>query len=200
MGWTFTNRSKGQPIKDFFAERFDFDEIKNGVRHSGKILDCAMKRWTEVYISYEIINGDERKVVALVCLVRFNREFQYNFGYKDMDETMGPCICDCPERILKALTPTDDKTSNEWRQACQERIDRRKNKPKLKVGDVIEFNYPLHFGSYGDIKQFRILPKRNPRQRRVLVTTADNDNDWPVMRIRTTTIQEGDWKIIKKAS
>ena len=56
------------------------------------------------------------------------------WGYKDMDETMGPCESKCPASILSLLTPTDSKWANEWRERCRENIaeaaDRRKNGPK----------------------------------------------------------------------
>ena len=55
------------------------------------------------------------------------------WGYKDMDETMGPCEDKCPASILALLSPTDDKDANEWRERCRANIRRkaeeRKNGP-----------------------------------------------------------------------
>ena len=54
-----------------------------------------------------------------------------SFGYKAMDETVGPCERRCPDSILDLLSPTDDEWSNEWRKDCraynaQKRAERRK--------------------------------------------------------------------------
>ena len=56
------------------------------------------------------------------------------WGYKDMDETMGPNESKCPASILALLTPTDSKWANEWRERCRKNIaeaaERRRNGPK----------------------------------------------------------------------
>ena len=43
------------------------------------------------------------------------------FGYKDMDETMGPGYYDCPAGILDLLTPTKHRAANVWRDLCRNR-------------------------------------------------------------------------------
>lgn len=62
---------------------------------------------------------------------------RYWFGYKEMDETMGPCCYDCPESILKLLSPTDSKYANEWRQKCHERHEQKKALNRAKVISVV---------------------------------------------------------------
>lgn len=52
----------------------------------------------------------------------------WNFGYKDMDETVGPCECDCPKSILDLLTPTDNEIANMWRERCYRRLEDKKHK------------------------------------------------------------------------
>lgn len=56
------------------------------------------------------------------------------WGYKDMDETMGPCEDKCPASILALLSPTEDKMAMEWRNRCRENIrikaEERRNGPK----------------------------------------------------------------------
>ena len=66
-------------------------------------------------------------VVALVFLTSGGRA---RFGYKDMEESMGPCETECPTRILNLLTPFEqipgaslDPQVNYaigWRQKCRE--------------------------------------------------------------------------------
>lgn len=73
-----------------------------------------------------------RAVVFLTCGKTKNDGCIW--GYKDMDETMGPNESKCPASILALLTPTDSKWANEWRERCRKNIaeaaERRKNGPK----------------------------------------------------------------------
>jgi len=48
------------------------------------------------------------------------------FGYKDMDETMGPFYYDCPNTILKLLSPTDNEYAKTWREKCYANTNKRK--------------------------------------------------------------------------
>ena len=81
-------------------------------------------------------------VFAAVCLTSTNVNDYYNFSYKDMDETYGPCQCDCPQSILSLLTPTDSKYANEWRKACFDALKHKRNKVSLSslpVGSEIKY-------------------------------------------------------------
>lgn len=64
------------------------------------------------------------------------------FYYKDMDETVGPCECDCPASILNLLSETDSEWANEWRERCRKRIEEKKSPhtlANLPIGAVIRF-------------------------------------------------------------
>ena len=52
---------------------------------------------------------------------------------KTMDETMGPFYYDCPKRILKMLSPTDNEAALEWRRKCAE-SGKKPGVTKLPVG------------------------------------------------------------------
>ena len=54
-----------------------------------------------------------------------------NWGYKDIDETMGPCRLDFPVSWLDLLSPTDSKYALDWRQAVRDRAARDK---RIKIG------------------------------------------------------------------
>lgn len=49
---------------------------------------------------YARLTTGERSIVGIVCLVRYNPRDRegYIFGYKDMEESMGPCESECPSR------------------------------------------------------------------------------------------------------
>lgn len=164
MGWTFTHKNREENVTDFFKKEFDYSRETG----SGKVIACAVKGLHTAYIAYEIKTPEETRVIALVCLLSYRRNDHYNFGYKDMDESMGPCESDCPKKILDLLTPlkTAEGFAAEWRKRCAERLANRSAKPKLKTGNVLKFNSPIHFrgGSILDtlkvvsVKPFRLVP------------------------------------------
>ena len=139
MGWTFTNKPKGETIKDFFTKEF----TQNG--RTG-VIDCAVVNRRTAYIAYKPFSGDS-KVFAIVCVLDYRPRDYYNFGYKDMDESMGPCESECPARILNLLTPTDHPYAKAWRERCIANLEKKTSAPKVKVGDTIMFSTPLSFTS-----------------------------------------------------
>jgi hypothetical protein len=145
MGWTFTQKSY-QTTREFFERQFNYDKPEEG--KSGKVIACSAT-WAVAYLAYEVIAPGKRDVVAIVCLIRHvpRAVDGYNFGYKDMEECMGPYESKCPETILKLLTPTTNESAIEWRARCWERINKRKNAPKVHKGDWIKFSQPLTFAS-----------------------------------------------------
>lgn len=69
--------------------------------------------------------GQNPYVFAGVCLTSVDSREYCNFGYKDMDESMGPCERECPVSILNLLSARDDKWAIEWRAACRENAARK---------------------------------------------------------------------------
>lgn len=133
MGWTFTHRPKGITTKRFFEDSCNYSREDGSY---GKILDCKAFLDT-VYMAYEVKRKDSPKeVVGIVCLTKYVKDY-HNFGYKDMDETMGPYSYHCPKSILDKLTPTDNEAALKWREKCKEQIAKNEKAKTLKVGDKI---------------------------------------------------------------
>lgn len=80
---------------------------------------------------------EEQNVFAVVFVTGTSRCDYDNFWYKDMDETCGPGYYDCPQRILKLLSPTDDTFALEWRKKCELRNKARNQLRKLPKGSKI---------------------------------------------------------------
>lgn len=90
----------------------------------------------------EDIPENERRIHAEVFLTSVNKRDYFNFSYKDMSESMGPCEDNCPASILDLLSPTDDEYALEWRKRCRANIESRKDPNALKnlpIGTVIRF-------------------------------------------------------------
>jgi len=156
MGWTVTNRPKGQSALAFFREKFDHPH--------GRVIDAASVGFGEVYLAYEVRDdaGQQRGVIAVVCLVHWYRDAYYNFGYKDMEEAAGPGCANCPERILRQLTAFDfgsaqaNQWSQEWRERCWENLKRRQTRPQLQPGDIVAFPAPLAFANGDRLRVFEV--------------------------------------------
>jgi hypothetical protein len=126
MGWTYTHKRKGQTITDFFREQWENDHFK--------ILTCKTYFRREVYLLCEAIPKDGSPVYnfAAMCLIHFcPRDPDYNFGYKDMDQSCGPNYYNCPDEILDEISPTDSEYANNWIAACRaNNAEKRKHHAK----------------------------------------------------------------------
>lgn len=172
MGWTYTTRHYGQTVQQFFERSFNHDDGKG---RSGKVLRCSAT-YNVAYMAYEVKYPDKdgtvendgtivpfspakTEVIALVCLIQHVPKAKdgYNFGYKDMEESMGPCERRCPKTILEMLTPTTSEYAIEWRKDCWERINKKKNNPKVHPGDWLEFAKATHFKDGSELTKLQWL-------------------------------------------
>lgn len=95
---------------------------------------------------YEDLPENERHIFAAIFLTYTDMKDHFNFGYKDMSESMGPYKYDCPKGILDLLPPTDNEYALEWRKKCYERIEAKKNPNALKnlpIGTKIKVTMPF---------------------------------------------------------
>ena len=114
MGWTYSSIYGFGSMKQFVQQyTYETDNVKSTV------LDYAVCKRTTLYVAVERIikETNERVVTAAIVLFNFNKK---EYGYKDMDETMGPYNYDCPIRIINLLTPTTNEFALEWRKGCLE--------------------------------------------------------------------------------
>ena len=155
MGWTGLNKPKKKSIKDFFAGEFNNETDKGKIT----VIDCSATL-TEAYLAMEMMRDGKRTVFGMVCLIRHTRNSYWNFNYKDMDETMEPYAYNCPERILDILTPTDNDNANTWRSKCRLVIKQKKDRPKFKAGDKLEFEEPIRFANGDKLTRLTCVSKK----------------------------------------
>lgn len=105
MGWSSFNKPKYQSTKDWF--------LSNWSGSNYEILDVACVGYTELYAAAK--NKTTGEVVAITYMINHSPKTYFNFSYKSMDETVMPYMFNCPERIMKLLTPTDNEFANTWR-------------------------------------------------------------------------------------
>ena len=120
-------------------------------------------RGSTYYAAVKVTDKETGKfeIFAAVFLTSINNRDYFNFNYKDMDETCGPCERDCPLSILDLLTETESKWANEWRRDCRENHEKRKKTSglgKRPIGAVIEIivnGKPCHFQKMKPNHQFK---------------------------------------------
>jgi len=115
MGWIVQNyREPGTSHADFFQREVLGDNYE--------ILDSAFIGGIggTFYAAVKIKDGAEAgNVFAYVALTKGSSGS--SFGWKSMEEEMGPYSYDCPARILDLLSPTDNENALVWRNKCRER-------------------------------------------------------------------------------
>lgn len=147
MGWTY-QAAKFYKENGSIDRKAECDNMLNWEGDTAKleVLKSTMKGSTYyAAVKTTVKATGESYVWAAVFLTATDKRSYYDFGYKDMDETVGPCEDDCPKSILELLTPTDSKYANEWRERCWAKHNApKKSLSSVKIGEVIEFQYGMN--------------------------------------------------------
>ena len=167
MGWLFRN----QPLTtetpaEYLTRQFTHD----GEQRKAEVLAASQVGGT-VYMAIRNTEKATGKsyVFAAIILVKNNR--RDGFGYKDMDEGMGPCEVACPDRIMKLLTPIEQlpnpSYATDWRERVvaykQAKRDARKRAKALLPGDIIRTVRPIRYRDIA-VDTFKMIP--TPHRRR----------------------------------
>ena len=105
MGWTVVSKKvERKDVPNFLRTEF------GGVSH--EVVDCVVRN-NEAYMAVK--NTETNEVHGFVVLLKLKRN---ETGYKEMHESEGPLYFNCPKRIIKSLSPTEDSRSIAWRFAC----------------------------------------------------------------------------------
>ncbi|NTF18085.1 hypothetical protein G6L37_06680 [Agrobacterium rubi] len=184
MGWT-TMPMPREGTTEWFRQTLTWTS-ENGA--TTRPLATAIVERKEAYAAVETVHPDGRRQVwAAIFLLDYQPRARdgYTFGYKDMDETVGPAVCRCPEKILDMLTETESEYANSWRQRCRERLLLRQNN-KLKDGDIIQLDHKLNYSGYGEFDMFQMRLDRG----RSLFYALDNETLKPQFLCRITNWRE----------
>ncbi len=170
MGWLYKTSLHGFAGPQQYLDA-QFTYVRSD--HVSKVLRSALVGMRVYYAAVEHTAPGigERKVWALICLVRYNPRDRegYVFGYKDMTESMGPGETECPEAILDLLTATENTYALEWRARCRDRLEERRirsKKPTPRPGQIIEFDKPFSFKNGMTLDRFEVVA--NPRSHRTV--------------------------------
>lgn len=164
MGWLYMQSLGGHSgPRQYLDDQFTYERPESRVR----VLRSALVKMRTYYAAIEIVRPDrDREVAALVCLVRYNPRDRggYVLGYKDIDETMGPCEAECPPAILDLLTSTENAYALAWRERCRTAAVRRTAKPRLRNGWTLVFDEPITFTDGASHARLEVvIDPRRPR-------------------------------------
>jgi len=120
MGWTYMEKPKGQSIIDTLKK--EFDGTSRDGKTTWKIIDGAMVGKV-AYLAERRTEGGKSEIYCNVVLTDMIND-RCNFGYKAISEECEPYYYDCPERILRQLTPAE----NVWRSTCWKLINEKAKK------------------------------------------------------------------------
>lgn len=160
MGWLYYERPSGERDLAHFRREWGVGERLLAGATKGNVFYGALRE------------ADGEKVYGIVALIDRFGAGGYNFGYKDMDEGMGPQAAECPERILNLLSPVEalyeegssqHKWATTWRERCRESIAKAKVVPKVRKGDLIRFAKPWNFVDGSTEDTFTVVDGRRNR-------------------------------------
>ena len=170
MGWLYHDRPlRHETVVDFFRRELTF--TRDGA--SSTVLDAAAVGGT-VYAAVRNMNHLHPGCDYVYCaVILFKNNERDGFGYKDMCESMGPCAVDCPDRIMRLLSPVEQIPNPSYTAAWRQRVaetkqERRATKQmaaRLKPGVVIRREHAASFGKPGvGASEFRLryFQKRTP--------------------------------------
>lgn len=189
MGWTTFHKPNHISPSQYFREEFSSES-------NHELLDIAIVKRVTAYMAVRIKSTGQ--VICYVYMLTYNNKDYYNFGYKPMTEYSGPYQRECPERILKLLSPIveeDDQSgwARQWREECWNRIRNNKNKPKINVGDVIRTSSKLNFTNGGEYDLF----KKTDRINVFNLVIVDKDGEFVVLSSTVRlTIKKFDYSIL----
>lgn len=199
MGWLTMSRyhmGGHATAKAYLDAQFTYSRDVDGIVKGLKLLASSCPQNRTYYAAAQVmVDGVGKEVFAIVCKVMWNPRSKTweNFGYKDMDESVGPCEDSCPAYILDLLTPTDKEYALDWRRRCRANLARRAR--KIEDGDRIKLASALTFsdGHVGDefivVKRGRRLSFRDPETRFGYAISRFMEREWtlvPVTKVHKT--------------
>lgn len=165
MGWTGTYMScpkgKDRINEAIKQEGYNFTEqYPDGGYRKSEVIASAMVG-TTVYLAVRRIDTqqDIDTVYGAVILTGYNSQ-RGEFLTKGMDETMGPCECSCPKRVLDLLSPTEYEYAKDWRKRCEEHrkaVNAKAALKRLKEGSKIKLHDNDNTELVGTIHRHRFV-------------------------------------------
>ncbi len=157
MGWIYTHKPSYESVSEFFQRTFNYVSDDG---HYGKVIDCAVVNFHTAYLAYEFLSSEGKpEVMGIVCKLDYAPTDHYNFGYKEIDESSAPFEAECPERILRLLTPARSEWAQIWRDSCWQNLANKK--VRLTRGKRVRSPKPIQFTNGESYQVFTVVSAKD---------------------------------------
>jgi hypothetical protein len=171
MGWLFFHKPKGKKAVDAILDSMCPDPeyrakkiVATSATREAVFVVVRTDKANDVYVP----DADGTARALMVFKIQSRPKDQYNFGYKDMDETMGPYGCPAPMSIIAQCSELQDpigpyprwsslKSTREYREASAKAAATKALKRGLKPGNKVTLAKP---GKWGGIECQRFTVER----------------------------------------
>jgi hypothetical protein len=158
MGWTFFHKPKGKKAVDAIKGEYGVEGLKrivatSATREAVFIVSKFHEPDSKVYVP----DADGMVRALLVYSIKSVPKSEYNFGYKDMTETMGPYGCEAPMSIIAQCSELQDpigpqpqwsslQSARDYRARSAKAAANKALKRKLKPGNKVTLAQPGKWG------------------------------------------------------
>jgi hypothetical protein len=161
VGWTFFHKPKGIKAVDAIKNEFGAESAKRIVATSAtREAVFIVKEYHEPDSKVYVPDANGMIRALLVFKIKSVPKDQYNFGYKDMSETMGPYGCPAPMSIIAQCSELQDPigpqpewssltSARNYREGSAKAAANKALKRKLKPGNKVTLAEP---GKWGGIE------------------------------------------------
>jgi hypothetical protein len=147
MGWLFQRDPVDDPVAHLMR-KFTYEDDTHAVQPL-----AGARVGNTVYLAVRSTDKSSGRSFVLAGVILISNTKKDGFGYKDQDEVMGPTQYDCPDRIMRLLSPVADLPragyAAEWRAKVAARRDeqrqRRERRNSLRIGSVVTLEAAVRF-------------------------------------------------------
>ena len=158
MGWLYRHDPIDDPVA-YLTNQYNHD----GEHRIYRVLAAARVTNT-VYMAVKITEKTTGKSYVLAAVILISNTKKHGFGYKDMDETVGPCECACPNRIMRLLSPIEDIPNPSYAADWRARVAAhkkaaaalRRKRASLQPGSVVTLEREVSFRDGTTAATFRM--------------------------------------------
>ena len=141
MGWSYShNATKESTIAELIRT---YQSVKSDGSQTGRTIETRVHRVVGNHLwAVKDVKDDAGNVLDSFIYLALLQKDDGCWGYKDMDESMGPHYYDCPLTLLKLCEPSN-QYAREWRERVQSfhaaKARQRAAKKACKKGATIHF-------------------------------------------------------------
>ena len=166
MGWLYKHDPIDDPVAYLTGQFTHTSE-----QRTNRVLDAARVAST-VYMAIESTDKTTGKSFVFAAVILISNSRIHGFGYKDMTETMGPCECACPDRIMRLLSPVTDIPNPSYAADWRARVaahkkaaaELRTKRASLRPGSIVTLERAVSFrdGTAASVFRLRCVRRKTP--------------------------------------